>query len=104
MSQPGFTWQTLGGIVSSRPTVSLRLEIALDLFPKILQRTLFKLNLRSYKKQLVRLELHWWNISFSAAVSWDKNRIDVVALGLDNSVQHRWFDGTNWSEHWESLG
>jgi hypothetical protein len=34
MSHPGFTWQTLGGVVSSRPAVSLRLEIALDLFSK----------------------------------------------------------------------
>ncbi|AFD07337.1 C1 family peptidase [Solitalea canadensis] len=37
------------------------------------------------------------------AVSWDNNRIDVVARGLDSAVWHRWWNGTAWFG-WESLG
>ncbi len=37
------------------------------------------------------------------AVSWSKNRIDVVARGLDCGVWHRWWDGSSW-RGWESLG
>jgi hypothetical protein len=38
-----------------------------------------------------------------SAVSWAKNRIDVVARGTDSAVYHRWWDGSNWLG-WESLG
>ncbi|SDB93702.1 Repeat of unknown function [Raineyella antarctica] len=41
--------------------------------------------------------------SSPAAVSWDQNRIDVVARGTDTAVWHRWWDGTGW-RGWESLG
>lgn len=37
------------------------------------------------------------------AVSWAKNRIDVVARGTDSAVWHRWWDGSSW-KGWESLG
>jgi C1A family cysteine protease len=38
-----------------------------------------------------------------SAVSWAKNRIDVVVRGTDSAVWHRWWDGSNWLG-WESLG
>jgi hypothetical protein len=38
-----------------------------------------------------------------SAVSWDDNRIDVVARGGDSAVYHRWWDGAHWNG-WESLG
>jgi hypothetical protein len=37
------------------------------------------------------------------AVSWGKNRIDVVARGLDSAVWHRWWEGGSW-RGWEGLG
>lgn len=37
------------------------------------------------------------------AVCWDKNRIDVVARGLDSGVYHRWWNGSSW-QGWEDLG
>jgi hypothetical protein len=37
-----------------------------------------------------------------SAVSWAKDRIDVVARGNDSAVWHRWWDGARW-QGWESL-
>jgi Papain family cysteine protease/Repeat of unknown function (DUF346) len=37
------------------------------------------------------------------AVSWGKNRIDIVVRGLDSGVHHRWLDGSTWLG-WENLG
>ena len=37
------------------------------------------------------------------AVSWAKNRIDVVVRGLDSAVHHKWWNGTAWLG-WENLG
>ncbi len=38
-----------------------------------------------------------------SATSWGPDRIDVVARGVDSSVQHKWWDGVAW-RGWESLG
>ena len=38
-----------------------------------------------------------------AAVSWAKNRIDVVVRGADSAVWHRIWNGSQWNT-WESLG
>ena len=39
-----------------------------------------------------------------AVASWDgRQRLDVFAVGLDRTVQHRWREGGRWSG-WESLG
>jgi hypothetical protein len=37
------------------------------------------------------------------AVAWAPNRLDIVAVGIDNAVWHRWWDGGAWGG-WESLG
>jgi hypothetical protein len=36
-------------------------------------------------------------------VSWGPDRLDIFALGTDQAVWHRWWDGSNWGG-WESLG
>ena len=36
------------------------------------------------------------------AVSWSSNRVDLVAQGMDNTLQHLYWNGSAWS--WESLG
>lgn len=41
--------------------------------------------------------------SAPAAVSWGPNRIDVFVRGQNNSLWHKWWDGSRWSE-WEDLG
>ena len=38
-----------------------------------------------------------------AAVSWDKNRIDLFVRGTDDAIYHKWWDGSRWGG-WESLG
>ena len=42
-------------------------------------------------------------VSAPQAVSWGANRLDIFALGTDQAVWHRWWDGANWG-CWESLG
>ena len=37
------------------------------------------------------------------AVAWGPDRLDIFALGGDNAVWHKWWDGFNWGG-WESLG
>ena len=42
-------------------------------------------------------------ISSPDAASWASNRIDVFAVGEDDALWHRWWDGSAWGG-WESLG
>jgi hypothetical protein len=37
------------------------------------------------------------------AVSWGPDRLDIFAVGTDQALYHRWWDGANWGG-WESLG
>ncbi|KAG8419117.1 hypothetical protein J3459_011523 [Metarhizium acridum] len=37
------------------------------------------------------------------AVSWGPNRLDLLSLGTDDAVYHKWWDGSSWGG-WESLG
>ncbi len=37
------------------------------------------------------------------AVSWGPDRLDIFAIGTDQALWHRWWDGSNWGG-WESLG
>jgi hypothetical protein len=40
-------------------------------------------------------------------VSWGPNRLDLFALGDNNAVYHKWWDGSSWgpsTTSWESLG
>jgi Baseplate J-like protein/Repeat of unknown function (DUF346) len=35
-------------------------------------------------------------VSSPCAVAWTANRLDVVALGADQNLYHKWWDGTSW--------
>ncbi len=42
-----------------------------------------------------------------AAVAWGANRLDIFALGTDNSMYHKAWDGSAWQPsmtNWEALG
>ena len=41
--------------------------------------------------------------SAPAACSWGPNRTDTFIRGIDNTMYHKYFDGTKWSE-WKNLG
>jgi hypothetical protein len=44
--------------------------------------------------------------SAPAATSWAAGRLDIVGLGTDNQMYHKWYDG-GWGpsiSDWESLG
>ena len=41
--------------------------------------------------------------SAPAVASWQPNRLDVFVRGTDQSLYHKWWDGSRWSD-WESLG
>jgi hypothetical protein len=40
--------------------------------------------------------------SAPAASSWGADRLDVFAVGVDDAIWHRWWDGTRWVD-WERL-
>ncbi len=42
-------------------------------------------------------------LSPAPEVCWGASRIDAFAVGTDNALWHRWWDGSNWGG-WESLG
>jgi hypothetical protein len=42
-----------------------------------------------------------------AATSWGANRLDIFALGSDNSMYHKYWDGGAWGPSqtgWDALG
>ena len=39
-----------------------------------------------------------------AVASWGSNRLDVFVKGTDDTLWHKWWDGSSWSSGWESLG
>lgn len=41
--------------------------------------------------------------SAPAVSSWQANRLDVFGRGQNQSLWHKWWDGSNWSQ-WEDLG
>jgi hypothetical protein len=42
--------------------------------------------------------------SSPAVSSWGPNRLGVFVRGADNAIWHAWWDGTNWSNVWDSRG
>ncbi|MFF7872171.1 hypothetical protein ACFZCT_37885, partial [Streptomyces qaidamensis] len=93
-------WESLGGTVSSAPTVSSWSSGRLDLFARGMDSAV-------WHKWFDGGWSGWESLggtvsSAPAAVSWGNGRIDVFARGMDSAVWHKWFDG-NWSG-WESLG
>lgn len=93
-------WESLGGILTSGPTVSSWAANRLDIFVRGADMALWH---------------KWWNNAWSgweklggglnsdpAAVSWGSKRIDVFVRGTDNALWHKWFNN-GWSG-WESLG
>ena len=95
-------WESLGGGLTSDPTVSSWAGNRLDVFARGTDNALWH---------------KWWDgaawrgweslggglSSGPGAVSWGPNRIDVVARGTDNALWHKWWDGSAW-RGWESLG
>ena len=97
---PPDRWESLGGALTSGPSVSSWAPGRLDVFARGTDNSL------SHK---------WYDNNWSgweslggtlrsdpAAVSWALGRIDVFARGTDDSLSHKWYDD-NWSG-WESLG
>jgi hypothetical protein len=96
------SWQSLGGILTSKPGAASWAVNRLDGFA------------RGTDNQMWHV---WWSggqwsgweglggslTSGPGAVSWGTGRIDVFARGTDNQLWHRWWDGTQWLG-WEGLG
>ena len=98
--QPPDRWESLGGVLTSGPTVSSWAPGRLDVFARGTDNSLCH---KWYDGNWSGWEsLGGVLTSDPAAVSWSLGRIDVFARGTDNSLCHKWYDG-NWSG-WESLG
>lgn len=100
---PTTAWQSLGGVLTSRPGASSWASNRLDTF------------VRGSDQQLwhtfsVGGQWSGWEPlggvldtgSGPGAVSWGFGRIDVFVRGTDQQLWHKWFDG-QWSG-WEPLG
>jgi hypothetical protein len=95
-------WGSLGGILTSPPSVAAWGPNRLDVFGLGQDHALWH---------------RWWDgtawggweslggilTSPPSVVSWLPNRLDVFGLGQDHALWHRWWDGTAWGG-WESLG
>jgi len=93
-------WESLGGIVTSSPTVCSWSSGRLDVFARGTDSALWH---RWYDGGWSGWEsLGGILTSAPAAVSWSSGRIDVFARGGDSALWHKWYDG-GWSG-WESLG
>jgi hypothetical protein len=95
-------WGSLGGVVTSAPTVASWGFRRLDVFVRGTDDAL-------YQKWFDGESWHGWvshgGILTSAptAVSWGPNRVDVFVRATDATLYHKWWDGTKWRE-WEGLG
>jgi hypothetical protein len=93
-------WESLGGVLTSSPSVASWAPNRLDVFVRGTDNALWH---------------KWWNNGWSgweslggvltsapAAVSWGPNRIDIFVRGTDNALWHKWWNN-GWSA-WEKLG
>jgi hypothetical protein len=99
---PSALWQSLGGVLTSRPAAASWSPDRLDAF------------VRGSDQQMYHIWFsggRWsgWEAlggaltSGPAATSWSSGRLDVFVRGTDQQLWHRWFDGTQWNG-WEPLG
>ncbi len=115
-------WESLGGVLHTAPRSRVVGSNRIDLFaqgtdsafwyvlnprPRPLVRLIANMTVQA--SLVGRHPLGWLGVlggiiqSAPAAVSWDRNRLDVFALGTDSAVWHRWWDGSGW-RGWDSLG
>ena len=84
------SWESLGGTLTSGPTVSSWAPGRLDVFA-------LGTNSAVWHKWFDATGWHSWESlggnfrSDPAAVSWSNNRIDVFAIGIDSALWHKWF-------------
>jgi hypothetical protein len=81
---------TMGGVLTSGPTVSSWAPGRLDVFARGTDNTLHH---PFYDGNWSGWESLGGGLSSDpAAVSWDHGRIDVFARGSDNALWHKWYD------------
>jgi Arylsulfotransferase (ASST)/Repeat of unknown function (DUF346) len=99
---PATSWQSLGGVLTSKPAAASWASNRLDTF------------VRGTDNQMWHI---WWTgtqwssweplggvlTSGPGAVSWSSGRIDVFVRGSDQQLWHKWWDGSQWNG-WEPLG
>jgi peptidoglycan hydrolase-like protein with peptidoglycan-binding domain len=94
-------WESLGGVLTSSPSVSSWASGRLDVFVCGTDSALWH---KWYSNGWSGWESLGGVLSSSpAAVSWGPNRIDVFVRGTDSALWHKWWNGSAWSG-WESLG
>jgi hypothetical protein len=96
-------WKTLGGVLSSGPTVASWGRNRLDIFAQGQDNSLWHIpwDGNSFRA--------WEDVggvltSAPACVSWGPERIDCFARGSNNSLWHILWDGTGKWKGWEDLG
>jgi hypothetical protein len=100
--QPVTSWQSLGGVLTSRPAATSWSPDRLDAFARGTDNQLWH-RWFSGNQWSAWEPLGGSLTSGPGAVSWSAGRIDVFARGTDNQLWHRWFGSNQWSG-WEPLG
>lgn len=95
-------WSSLGGAMTSSPSVSRWGPYRSDVFFRGTDNGLWQTTWNGTTNSSF-IPLGGGLTSDPAVVAWDSNRIDVFARGGDNGLWHKWWNGTSWSG-WESLG
>ncbi len=95
-------WESLGGVLTSRPAVVARAANRLDVFVRGVDLALWH---RGWNGMAWSA---WTSLggvlaSDPVAVSWGANRLDVLVRGLDRALWQRSWDGTSW-QGWERRG
>ncbi len=95
-------WDSLGGVASSSPTVSVSSANRMDVFIRGSDYALY------HKFWNGTAWSDWESLggrltASPAAVSWGANRIDVFVRGTDNALYTMTWDGTTWGP-WQKLG
>ena len=89
-------WTSLGGALTSSPTVASWASDRMDVFVRGPGNTIWQ---KTYQTGVWSA---WSNLaggavaSAPAAVSWGTNRIDVFARSTNNSLLHKWWNGSAW--------
>ena len=89
-------WEDLGGALTSNPTVCSRMPDSIDVFARGSGNTIWRLSYNAGNWS------NWTDLgggtidSSPAVVSWDVNRIDLLARSSSNTLLHRWWSGAVW--------
>src|SRR5205807_643366 len=98
------SWEDLGGVLSSAPTVASWGSKRLDGFCRGGDGQLWHKWFDDGWKNWESLGQPMSGpLTFHpAAVSWGHRRLDVFARGQESHLWHKYFDGSSWSQ-WEDL-